>query len=179
MARMFLHTCCGPCFFGVWADLRHHFEVTNFFYNPNIQPKTEYDKRLENLKKVALGRSQEIIEGAYDGRKHQKAILGLETNFPKRCLKCYELRLTETAKMAQKLGYELFSTTLLVSPYQQHEQLKQIGQKLEQAYNLKFYYRDWRPLFRSGQQSAKDQNIYRQRYCGCQWSEIESRKTFH
>lgn len=173
--KLLLHTCCGPCFLGVWEDLStSDFEVTNFYYNPNIFPKDEYDKRLENLKKAAEGKSKEVLVGKYDEKDYQKAVSGLELQFPKRCAKCYRLRLKETARTAKELGYDSFSTTLLVSPYQQHEELKRTGEEISRKYGIKFYYRDWRPFFRKGQNLAKESEIYRQKYCGCRFSKKES-----
>jgi len=162
---------------GVWEDIQHKFEVTNFFYNPNIQPKEEYTKRLDNLKIAARGKSRDIIEPNYDDLEHKNAIKGLEHKFPERCVECYGLRLKQTAETAKKLGFDAFSTTLLVSPYQKHDDLKLIGDQIASIVGVDFYYFDWRPYFRSGQKKAKEQQIYRQKYCGCMWSKIEARKT--
>jgi predicted adenine nucleotide alpha hydrolase (AANH) superfamily ATPase len=171
MERLLLHTCCGPCFLGTWEDLKDSsLQVTNYFYNPNIQPNEEYRKRLDNFKKAAQGKTELIIEEAYDQKEHKKAISGLEDKFLQRCVKCYELRLEKTAKKASEEGYDYFSTTLLVSPYQQHETLKEIGENLGKKYSVNFYYRDFRPHYREGQEAAKKGDIYRQRYCGCLYS---------
>jgi hypothetical protein len=174
MAKLLLHTCCGPCFLGTWEDIRNKFDVTNLFYNPNIQPEVEYWKRLDGLKLVADGKSKEVVVLDYRPGEHRSAILGLEKRFPERCINCYALRLTKTAKEAKKLGFDLFSTTLLISPYQQHETLKNLGEKIACEVGVEFYYTDWRPLFREGQSLAKEKGIYRQRYCGCSLSEEEA-----
>ncbi len=173
---LFLHTCCGPCFWGVAEDIQNKFEVTNFFYNPNIQPEIEYQKRLENLKIAARGKSEKVLEAKYIPEEHKKAVSGMEEEFPKRCLNCYKLRLEKTAEKAKENNFKLFSTTLLVSPYQQHEELKRIGFETAEKYGIKFYYKDWRPYFRVGQERAKKLGIYRQRYCGCLLSKAESEK---
>ncbi|MEI7690240.1 MAG: epoxyqueuosine reductase QueH [bacterium] len=177
MTKLLLHTCCGPCFLGVYEDIQNKFEITNLFYNPNIQPKDEYLKRLKNLKIVTRDKSNDILELEYIPAEHMRAIAGSEGEFPARCLKCYELRLRRTAETAKKLSFNMFSTTLLVSPYQKHEDLKEIGIKVATEVGVEFYYTDWRPYFREGQRRAKALDVYRQKYCGCVWSEIESRKS--
>lgn len=175
--KLLLHTCCGPCFLGVWEDLStSDFEVTNYFYNPNIQPKAEYIERLESLKTAAEGKTKEIIEENYDEAEHLEAIAGHEKDFPGRCIYCCILRLEKTAKKAKELGFDAFSTTLLVSPYQKQEELAMIGKQLGEKYGIEFHYKDWRPYFRSGQNIAKELNIYRQKYCGCKYSKTESGK---
>lgn len=169
--KLLLHTCCGPCFLGVWEDLKDKdLEVTNFFYNPNIYPEDEYLKRLEGLQMAASGKSEGVVVGVYESEKHAEAIKGKEDMFPTRCLDCYRLRLQKTAEYAKEHGFDSFSTTLLVSPYQQHEALKQIGEELGATYGIDFYYVDWRPFFRAGQEEAKIIPIYRQKYCGCKYS---------
>jgi predicted adenine nucleotide alpha hydrolase (AANH) superfamily ATPase len=174
MTKLLLHTCCGPCFLGVWQDLApKDFEVVNLFYNPNVQPEFEYQKRLDNLKKAARKRSRDILTSDYDKEEHEKAIARLEQNFPERCLKCYRLRLERAAQEAISNDFDLFSITLLTSPYQQHEDLKLIGQRVGDKIGVEFYYQDWRPYFRQGQNLARELNIYRQKFCGCKWSKIE------
>lgn len=172
---MLLHTCCGPCFLGVWQDLQiADFEVTNYFYNPNIQPESEYKLRLENLKKAAGGKTKGIIEENYNAAEHLDAIKGHENEFSERCIYCYILRLNQTAKKAKELGFDAFSTTLLISPYQKHEELALVGRKIGEKYGVEFYYRDWRPYFREGQNVAREMELYRQKYCGCIFSLHES-----
>lgn len=172
--KLLLHTCCGPCFLGVWEDLKTlNIEVTNYFYNPNIQPEEEHALRLENLKKASLGRSKEVVEEYYDPGEHLKAISNHENEFPARCINCYKLRLEQAAKRAKADDYDAFSTTLLISPYQQHEELKKIGQEISRHYGVEFFYRDWRPFFREGQNAAKYMSLHRQRYCGCIFSKKE------
>lgn len=170
-AKLLLHTCCGPCFLGVWEGLKEDdISVTNFFYNPNIWPEAEYEKRKKNLKKVTRQKGTKFLEGEYQSADHAKAIAGRESDFPGRCEYCYRLRLSETARQAKEGGYDLFSTTLLVSPYQQHDELKKIGQEMAEKYDVVFYYQDFRPFYREGQNMAKDAEIYRQKYCGCLYS---------
>ena len=168
--KLLLHTCCGPCFLGVWEDLKtKEIEVTNYYFNPNIYPKDESDRRLEGLQTAAGGRSS-VIVADYDPEKYLQAIKGLENEFPKRCTYCYKLRLEETAQYAKDHGFDAFSTTLLVSPYQKHEVLRSLGEEVGDKYGVEFYYTDWRPYFRKGQEEAKFIPIYRQKYCGCIFS---------
>jgi predicted adenine nucleotide alpha hydrolase (AANH) superfamily ATPase len=156
---------------GVWEDLKNEdFEVTNYFYNPNIWPEEEYKKRKENLEIAINNIGTNLIEGEYVPREHDNAVHGIEADFPKRCLKCYELRLQKTAEYAKENDYDLFSTTLLVSPYQNHEALIEIGKRIEKKVGVKFYEADFRPYFRTGQDMARELEIYRQKYCGCKYS---------
>lgn len=169
-----LHTCCGPCFLGVWEDLKDsHLEVTNFFYNPNIWPESEYQLRKKNLIKVVKDVKTNFVEGPYQPEQHDEAIMGKENEFPGRCLDCYRLRLEETAKFAKENGFDSFSTTLLVSPYQNHDALVKIGNDLANIHQVNFYVAEWRPFFIQGQKVAREQGIYRQKYCGCMYSLLE------
>ena len=169
--KLLLHTCCGPCFLGVWEELgsKKH-KVTNYFYNPNIYPKEEYTRRLEGLKIAVASKTMGIVEAEYDPKSHAEVILGHEDKFPGRCLLCYRLRLEMAAAYAKEHDFDAFSTTLLVSPYQQHDELKRIGEEIAAIYGVDFYYTDWRPYFRKGQVKAKFIPIYRQKYCGCKHS---------
>lgn len=174
--KLLLHTCCGPCFLGVWEDLKSKdLVVTNYFYNPNIYPEAEYAKRLDNLQKAIIGKTEGLVIDNYDPNKYETMVLGLDSRLRgndggERCLGCYRLRLESAARYAKEHGFDAFSTTLLVSPYQQHEALKQICEEVSEAIGIKFYYTDWRPFFRKGQDEAKIIPIYRQKYCGCKYS---------
>lgn len=164
--KLLLHTCCGPCFLGVWEDLKtKDVEVTNFFYNPNIFPEEEQKLRLENLRTVTEEVGSDLIV------KNDNFEV-VTTNGE--CLKCYRLRLEETARYAKEHGFEAFSTTLLVSPYQKHEALRAIGEEFGAQYGVTFYYVDWRPFFREGQSEARKSQLYMQKYCGCNFSLRES-----
>jgi len=176
MTTLLLHTCCGPCLLGVWEDVENRFEITSLFYNPNIQPEEEYQKRLANFRITAKRKDQKEIELNYNQDEYDKAVLGLENKVPARCLKCYELRLGKTAQEAKKGGFDLFSTTLLISPYQQHDRLKELGENIAAEIGVDFYYVDWRPYFKIGQKIARETGLYRQKYCGCNWSKKETMK---
>lgn len=173
--KLLLHICCGPCFTGVWEELgvKGH-SVTGYYNNPNIYPEKEHEKRLQNLRVAAEGALQSLVVSDYQPEEFLKAVARRDNAFPERCLECYRLRLKEAAQKAKELGFEGFSTTLLVSPYQNHEALRSIGEELAREYGLIFYYTDWRPYFREGQLKAKNKGLYRQKYCGCQFSLKES-----
>jgi predicted adenine nucleotide alpha hydrolase (AANH) superfamily ATPase len=174
--KLLLHTCCGPCFLGVWEDLQGKgFEITNYYNNPNIYPEEEYLKRLENLHQSAKEKTAEVVVAKYEPELHAQAILGQEQDFPGRCLNCYRIRLEQTAEYAKKHGFEAFSTTLFVSPYQQHDSLRLICEEISSKTSVTFYYQDWRPHFREGQNVARDGGIYLQKYCGCKYSLNESK----
>jgi epoxyqueuosine reductase len=171
MTKILLHTCCGPCFLGSFEGLKDEgLEITNFFYNPNIWPEEEYLKRKEYLLNVTKKTKTSFIEGDYKPEEHAQAIKGEESEFPKRCLDCYQLRLKKTAQKAKDDGFDIFSTTLLISPYQQHDDLRRIGEEVAQETGVTFFYKDLRPYFKEGQELAKNSDIYRQKYCGCKYS---------
>lgn len=169
--KLLLHTCCGPCFLGVWEDLRNKdLEITNYHFNPNIYPKEEYQRRLDNFRAATLGKSKAVVVPEYEPAQYRQAVRGQGDNFPERCKYCYRLRLFEAAKFAKENNYDAFSTTLLVSPYQDHGAIKKIGEDAAKEFGIKFYYEDWRPFFRAGQKAALEMEIYRQKYCGCEYS---------
>lgn len=176
--RLLLHSCCGPCSSYVLEALTPYFCVTVLYYNPNIQPRAEYDLRFENQRKIiaALPTPSEvdILECDYDGEKYDAAIKGLEAE-PEggaRCTVCFQLRLQETAKRAAELGYDWFCTTLTVSPHKDAERLNQIGRALGERYGVPFLPSDFkkREGYKRSIQLSKEYDLYRQDYCGCLYS---------
>jgi hypothetical protein len=168
--RILVHQCCGPCsFFPFEILLKSQFEITAFFYNPNIHPYTEFLKRLENAKIV---NKLFNIKG-YFYRFYN--IISFLKNLPtsNRCFYCYNIRLKLTAAYAKKNHFDLFTTTLLYSKYQQHDVIKQIAQKYSHMYNIGFHYYDFREGWEKGIERARNNNIYMQKYCGCIFSEQE------
>ena len=141
-----------------------------YWYNPNIHPYTEYKARRDTLKEYAKGISvQAIFEEEYGLKEFCKNVIG---DLKNRCSNyCYKVRLEQTVKYAKENGYDSFTTTLLVSPYQQHEKLKEICEELAKKYDINFIYRDFRIGFRKGQAKARDLGLYMQKYCGCVFSE--------
>jgi predicted adenine nucleotide alpha hydrolase (AANH) superfamily ATPase len=148
-----------------------------FWYNPNVHPCTEYRSRRDSLCLFAEEKKLNVVvEDEYGLRAFIKGVSGLEENHPDskpRCVFCYRLRLERTARLAAEKGYDAFSTTLLISPYQNHGLLKQLGEELALTYGLQFLYRDFRPRFRDGQKQAREAGYYMQKYCGCIYSEEE------
>lgn len=179
--KLLLHACCAPCSSYVLEVLASHFEITIYYYNPNISPKKEFDKRvleLEKLvKKIKYKYQVKIIIGNYENEKFEEVIkpykeLGERS---KRCFECYKLRLEETIKKAQKEKFDYFTTTLSISPYKNAIWLNEIGEELEKKYNIKYLYADFKKnngYKRSIELSSK-YNLYRQDYCGCIYSKKE------
>ena len=176
--RLLLQSCCGPCSSYVLEALTPYFRVTVLYYNPNIQPRAEYDLRLENQRKIiaALPTPSEvdILECDYDGEKYDAAVKGLEAE-PEggaRCTVCFRLRLEETARRAAELGYGWFCTTLTVSPHKDAERLNQIGKALGERYGVSFLPSDFkkREGYKRSIQLSKEYDLYRQDYCGCLFS---------
>lgn len=168
---MLLHTCCGPCALGCIEYLENEgVSLDLFFYNPNIHPYLEYKSRLESADKLAAIKGLNFIHHkGYDLTEFLDNVDYHKT----RCEDCYKLRLLETAKYASENGYKSFSTTLLVSPYQNHEKIVEIANEAGEKYGVKFYYFDPRSTFRKGQQQAREVGLYMQKYCGCVFSEYE------
>ncbi|MBQ6147818.1 epoxyqueuosine reductase QueH [Candidatus Saccharibacteria bacterium] len=173
---LLLHTCCAPCSVYCIDSLRkEEIEPTVFWYNPNIHPYIEYKTRRDCLKGYLKSiKVKGIFKENYGLDEFCKnAIKDLEN----RCVKyCYRARLSETVKFAKENGYEFFSTTLLVSPYQKHEELKAVCEELAELSGVKFLYRDFRVGFREGQKKARELGMYMQKYCGCIFSEEERYK---
>jgi hypothetical protein len=145
------------------------FEITGFFYNPNIYPAKEYQARKQAVEDFSRVANIEIIYPEYNPDEYSQAIRGRKES-PQRCFACWSLRLKNTACEAKEKGFDYFSTTLLVSPYQDHEMLKKIGEKVSQETSIKFYYEDFRVGYRSAHQEARAKGIYCQKYCGCIYS---------
>lgn len=171
--RVLLHTCCGPCAVAPVARLREEgHQVTGFWYNPNIHPYTEYQRRLEALQQFAAAAEVPVVwRDDYDLEGYLGLALGKQV--PARCRECYRMRLAAAADEAKAGGYDAFTTSLLVSPYQQHDLLRELGEEIGRDKGVQFLYRDFRPDFRSGRQRAAELGLYRQQYCGCIFSEKE------
>lgn len=176
--KLLMHTCCAPCSVYCIDTLRkEQMEPTVYWYNPNIHPYTEYKQRRDCLKEYATQiQIQAIFEENYGLQEFCKNVIG---NLKNRCQSyCYQVRLEQTAKYAKEHGYDTFTTTLLVSPYQNHEAIKQIGETLAKTYGIDFLYRDFRIGFKEGQTKAREMGLYMQKYCGCIFSE-EMSKSAH
>lgn len=182
--RLLLHCCCAPC--GAFVadflngDAKPGFAVTGYFYNPNIQPPSEYEKRLREVGLFFEKNNLPLIVGHYDSNQWLAAIKGLE-NEPEggaRCRVCYEFRLKETARLAKEKNFEYFAATLTISPHKKAEVINPIGEQLAQEFNLKFYPADFKKKdgFKKANELAREQGFYRQNYCGCVLAKIEADK---
>ena len=167
-----LHICCAPCANQCIEALRgDHCEVAGFWYNPNIHPFTEYRARRNCLREYAETIQLKLVEqNDYSLRPFVRTVA---QDIENRCVKCYEMRLFETARQAKELGFDSFTSSLFISPYQNHELMQDVAQRAAEEYNIEFLYRDFRPYFKAGQEKARELGFYMQKYCGCVFSEEE------
>lgn len=171
--RLLLHSCCGPCSSSVLEYLTRHFDVTVFFFNPNIQPEEEYEKRLFWQRKVidrykgAVG----LIAPPYDGGRFAEVSRGLEAlpEGGKRCENCFLLRLSETARLAKKEGFDYFTTTLTVSPHKNAELINKIGFEQAERTGANWLPADFKKKegYKRSIELSAEYGLYRQSYCGC------------
>ena len=175
---LLLHACCAPCSSAVLERLGNIFKITILYYNPNITDKEEYDKRLEEIhkfiEKFETKYKIDIIDGRYDKNEFFEMAQGLE-NEPekgKRCYKCYNLRLKETAKIAKEKNFDYFTTTLSLSPYKNSNWINEIGENLKDKYQVEYLYSDFKKKngYKRSIELSKEYNLYRQNYCGCIYS---------
>jgi predicted adenine nucleotide alpha hydrolase (AANH) superfamily ATPase len=180
--KLLVHACCAPCstifFEGLAQGLNGKttkdriVEPVLFWYNLNIHPFTEYQSRRDSLAAFAQDEKLELIaEDEYGLRKFINALAGSYDE--QRCLLCYRMRLEKTALIKKKKKYDAFSTTLLVSPFQKHDLIKQIAEECAAQFGIPFFYHDFRSLFREGKKRAREKGRYMQKYCGCIFSEEE------
>ncbi|AFV11453.1 hypothetical protein DUF208 [Thermacetogenium phaeum DSM 12270] len=170
--KVLLHICCGPCGIYPIQDLLNRGEdVTGFFYNPNIHPYQEYARRREG----AEGMARQLEVPLIVAKEYRPELYFREVSFKEqeRCSICYLLRLREAAARAGREGFDGFTTTLLVSPWQKHDLLRRIGEAVSADTGVPFLYYDWRKGFSEGRRQAKVMGLYRQQYCGCLYSEQE------
>lgn len=170
--KLLLHVCCGPCAIYPLSTLREQgMTVMGYFYNPNIHPYTEWAKRRETLAAFAEAQSFKVIdENIYDVETFLRQVVFREK---KRCGVCYHERLTATARMAKKSGFDGFSTTLLYSKFQNHGLIRDIAEAAAAAAGVAFFYQDFREGWKAGIAASKAAGMYRQQYCGCIYSESE------
>ena len=176
--RLLLHSCCAPCSSYVLEYLSDYFEITVFYYNPNIFPENEYTKRI--LEQQMLIHDMKVkypvsfIAGSYEREKFYEIAAGLEhlKEGGERCFKCYELRLEEAAKMAQEGEYDYFTTTLSISPMKNAEKLNEIGEKVGEKYGIAYLQSDFKKKngYKRSIELSKEYGLYRQDYCGCEFS---------
>jgi len=175
--KLLLHVCCAPCSSYVLTYLSDYFDITVLYYNPNISPIEEYQKRLNEEKRLIKELNKEnihIMECNYDNESFNEIAKGLE-DAPEggiRCYKCYNLRIEETARIAKEKNFDYFTTTLTISPLKNSQVLNKIGRELEEKYNVKYLYSDFKKKegYKTSIILSKKYNLYRQNYCGCIYS---------
>ena len=176
--RLLLQSCCGPCSSYVLEALTPFFRVTVLYYNPNIQPREEYELRLANQRKIIdelpTATAVDLLECSYDGDRYDQAVRGLESEPEggQRCTVCFRLRLEETARLAKENGFDWFCTTLTVSPHKDADRLNRIGAELGERYGVPFLPSDFkkREGYKRSRELSKAYGLYRQDYCGCLFS---------
>lgn len=169
-----LHSCCGPCSSAVIERLIPNFDITVFYYNPNIFPESEFNKRLENQQIVAKFDNVKIISPNYNESEYLSKIKGLESEKEggKRCDECFYLRLKQTAIYAKEHNFDFFGTTLTVSSHKNAEHINQIGKQIENEVGITFLYSDFKKHdgYKRSIELSHEMNLYRQNYCGCRFS---------
>lgn len=184
--RLLLHSCCAPCSSYVLEYLSQHFEITVFYYNPNLYPDAEFAKRSKEqqrlIEEMEVRHPVSFMEGAFDKETFYRMAAGLEDVHEggERCFRCYELRLRETARLAREHGFDYFTTTLSISPLKNARKLNEIGEKLAAEYGVAYLVSDFKKKdgYRRSVELSKEYGLYRQDYCGCEfsWREREMRK---
>jgi len=181
---LLLHSCCAPCSSYVLEYLVPYFTICDFYYNPNISPKQEYEDRKEELvrliKEMGLSAEVTFLEGTYQPEDFFAMAKGLE-DLPEgggRCFKCYEMRLRESAKIAKEQGAEYFATTLTISPLKNAQKLNEIGECLAEEYGVKYLPSDFKKKngYKRSVELSAQYDLYRQNYCGCVFSKAQAEK---
>ena len=175
---LLLHVCCAPCSSYVIEYLSEYFNITIYYYNPNISPIQEYNFRLEELsrllKEMKEAENIEVLPCEYDPETFYEIAKGLEKEKEggERCFKCYRLRLEKTAEAAKEKSFDYFTTTLSISPYKNAEKLNEIGKELSEKYNVPYLFSDFKKKngYKRSIELSKEYDLYRQDYCGCIYS---------
>lgn len=177
MKKLLLHICCAPCNLYVYEKLRNDYEVTGFFYNPNIHPKREYLLRKDELEKVKLMHDWDIITSDYDMRKWFKLIEGYEWEPERgqRCSICFNMRFKKAFEYAKKNKFDIVASTLSISPHKDTNQINCEGRKLSKEFDIEFLDESFKKKngFNIGREMGKKNGIRRQDYCGCTYSKVE------
>ncbi len=180
--RLLLHSCCAPCSSYVLEYLSNHFEITVFYYNPNISPKEEYEKRAAEqqylIDHLPAKHPIRLVVGAYEPERFYAESKGLEKvpEGGERCARCFWLRLEETAKMAVAGGFDYFTTTLTISPLKNAQKLNEIGEELSGIYQVEHLPSDFKKKngYKRSVELSAEYGLYRQNYCGCVFSKAEA-----
>lgn len=179
--RLFLHSCCAPCSSYVLEYLSRYFEITVFFYNPNISPAEEYEKRVEEIRRM-IGEMEfvhpvKLVEGEYDPQVFFRMAKGMK-HIPEggeRCFGCYRLRMEEAARLAKEGNYDYFTTTLSISPLKNAQKINEIGEELAEIYQVSHLPSDFKKKngYKRSIELSGEYELYRQDYCGCVFSKLE------
>ena len=176
--KLLLHSCCAPCSSYVLEYLSNYFDITVFYYNPNIFPENEYTKRILEqqtlISDMKVKHPVSFLAGNYDRDRFFQIAEGLEhlREGGERCFKCYELRLEEAAKIAKDAGFDYFTTTLSISPLKNADKLNEIGTKLADKYGVQYLQSDFKKKngYKRSIELSNEYGLYRQDYCGCEYS---------
>lgn len=179
--KLLLHACCAPCSSYVIETLSEFFEITIYYYNPNIYPEKEYYRRMDELKaflKIYKTKNKvNFIKENYDTNEYYKNVKGLEKlgERSKRCYECYKFRMDKAAKYAKENNFDYFTTTLSISPYKDSKWINEIGNMLENKYAISYLYSDFKKNdgYKRSLELSRKYNLYRQDYCGCVYSKEE------
>lgn len=170
--NILLHLCCANCaIYPVRVLREQNHRVTGFFFNPNIHPYQEFQRRLATVRDYSAQVELEVLYR--EDYPLEEFLAQVASDYHHRCEYCYASRLEETVKQALAGGYDAFSTSLLYSRYQRHDQIRELGEGLGRKYGLPFVYQDFRSGWRAGIDTSKAMGLYRQQYCGCIYSEKE------
>jgi len=183
-SKILLHSCCAPCSSYVITFLSNYFDITILYYNPNIAPKEEYEKRKKEqirlIKKLKTKNKLNYLDCDYDNELYNQSIIGneLAPEGGSRCHICFHLRLDKTAQLAKEHNYEYYGSTLTVSPHKNSKIINEIGEKISQKYNIKWLYSDFKKNegFKQSIELSKKYELYRQDYCGCIYSKRSREK---
>lgn len=169
--KVLLHACCSCCLIIPFEKLKSSgHDVAVYYFNPNIHPSLEYIERFRSVKDYCSNNNIELLVGDYEPERYFKSVV---SDLDNRCHKCYALRLSETAEMASGLSFQAITTTLLISIYQDYQKIVETGQKKAEEHNIQFIGDDFRHSFYEAQNRSKELGMYRQKYCGCVFSEKE------
>ncbi len=179
--KLLLHSCCAPCSTAVIERLISDYDITILYYNPNIYPEQEYLKRkneeiryIKIFNKKNSNSNVKMLDCDYESEKFYEAVKGLEDEKEggARCPVCFKLRLQKTAELAKQNGYDIFGTTLTVSPHKNAELINQIGQSIENNLEIKFLQSNFKKQdgYKRSIELSKENNLYRQNYCGCEFA---------
>lgn len=185
--RLLLHSCCAPCSSYVLEYLSDYFEITVFYYNPNISPAEEYEKRAAEqqhlIRELPAKHPIHLVVGAYEPERFYAVSRGLEQvpEGGERCFRCFRLRLEEAAKMAAEGGFDYFATTLTISPLKNAQKLNEIGEELSELYKVEHLPSDFKKKngYKRSVELSVLYGLYRQNYCGCVFSKRDAEERLH